>query len=321
MNRRSALFSLAGVAAGVSVAQAEEARSITLIDDRGVSVTAPLAPKRLAVVSYVPVDIALALGTKPVATTYMLQGRDPDYLLGLTKGMRQLGQRAKPSLEILADVKPDVTMAVRRYTEGNAVRYAAIAPYLAYNVELFGDSDRTINQVASLLDKPEHGRELNAQFKRDLADFAARVPKDKRIRFQIMWAGDNPYTFYSEHMAAAIVIALGGDNIAGSNPTPHMPEKFGFEISLETMLAKDPEVIFVCDYGPDRPQENNPVWKMISAVKNRRGHYVGDHWAEVHGPIARQVVLREAAHLLYPDRFPKPNIRAEAEKLIPAEVR
>jgi iron complex transport system substrate-binding protein len=301
-------------------AAAEDGKSLTFVDDRGVAVEVPADTRKLASVSYFAADVALALGIKPVATTYMVKGRDPDFLLGHTKDMKQIGQRAQPNLELLAETKPDVTVAIRRYTEGNAAQYQKIAPYLAYNLELYSDSDRSITQLATILGKPERAQELNAQFKKDIADFAAKAPTDKHPRFQVMWAGDAPWTFYSENMTAAILTALGGGNIAGHNPTPHIPDNFGLEMSLETMLEKDPEVIFVYDYGPDRPHESNPIWQMLSAVKNKRVHYVGDHWVEAHGPIARAMVLREAAHYLYPDTFPKPDIRVEATKLVPADL-
>ncbi len=57
---------------------------------------------------------------KPVATTYMVTDRHPDYLLGLTKDIQQIGQRAKPNLELLSEAKPDLIVAMKRYTVGNA---------------------------------------------------------------------------------------------------------------------------------------------------------------------------------------------------------
>jgi iron complex transport system substrate-binding protein len=96
--------------------------------------------------------------------------------------------------------------------------------------------------------------------------------------------------------------------------------RFGVELSLETMLENDPEVIFVYDSGPNRPHENNPIWQQLSAVKNGRVYYVGDQWVETNGPIAREIVLREAAHYLYPETFPAVDVRTEAAKLIPPEL-
>jgi iron complex transport system substrate-binding protein len=50
--------------------------------------------------------------------------------------------------------------------------------------------------------------------------------------------------------------------------------EFGIDLSLETMLEKDPEVLFIYDYGPDRPHENNPIWSQLTVVKDNRGFYV-----------------------------------------------
>ncbi|MGN7772340.1 ABC transporter substrate-binding protein [Phyllobacterium sp. 22552] len=301
----------------VGSATADSTKTQSIVDERGTTVQVPVEPKRLAAISYFATDVAFALGIKPVATTYMAAGRDPDFLLGMTKQIKQIGQRAKPNLELLSEAKPDIIVAMRRYTIGNAEQLQKIAPYVAYNMELLSESDREISQLAKILGKPERGDELNAAFSQHLAEYSAKAPKNVHPRFQIMWAGDTPWSFHTENTTASIVAALGGDNIAGSM-RPGGP--FGVELSLEAMLEKDPEVIFVYDSGPDRPHENNPIWQQLSAVKNGRVFYVADHWVETNGPIAREIVLREAAHYLYPDTFPKVDVRAEAAKLIPSDI-
>lgn len=319
MRRCLRLVSVVGLllafSAGSAVAQ--PARTMSITDDRGVRVEVPVNPQRIAAISYLGVDVALALGVMPVATTYMAPGRDPDFLLGLTKSMQPLGQRAKPNLELLSAAKPDVIIAMRRYTAANAAQLEKIAPFVAYNIELLSQSYQEVGALSALLGKPERGELLNDGFSRDLAEFAAKAPKGVHPRFQIMWAGDTPFTFHTENTAASIVAALGGDNIAGPMT---QNGRFGVELSLEKMLEKDPEVIFVYDSGPDRPHENNPIWSQLSAVRNKRVFYVGDHWVESNGPIARQIVLREAAHYLYPQTFPAVDVRSEAARLIPAEL-
>ncbi|WP_061978399.1 ABC transporter substrate-binding protein [Aureimonas sp. AU20] len=295
-------------------------RTIPITDDRGVSVEVPSDPRNVAAVSYLAVDVGLALGVAPsrFAVTYMTKGRDPDFLLGLTKDMASLGQRAKPNLELVSQAKPDLIVAMKRYTVGNAASYEKIAPYLAFNIERYDESFREVAELSKAFGQPEKGEALNASFRQHLADYVAKAPKDLHPRFQIMWAGDTPFSFHTENTAASIVAALGGDNIVGPMT---QGGRFGMEMSLEAMLEKDPEVIFVYDSGPDRPQENNPIWSQLSAVKNKRVHYVGDQWVETNGPIAREIVLREAAHYLYPDTFPAVDVRAEAAKLIPADIR
>lgn len=296
---------------------AEDGKTFSVTDDRGVTVEVPVQPKRIAAISYFADDVALALGIKPVASTYMTKGREPDFLFGLTAGMKQIGQRAKPNLELLSEAKPDLIVAIRRYTVGNAPQLEKIAPYVAYNMELLDGSDREIAELSKILGNPERGVQLNKEFREHLADYAAKAPKDVHPRFAIMWGGETPFAFHTENTSASILAAIGGDNIAG-NMTPG--GEFGIDLSLETMLEKDPEVLFIYDSGPDRPHENNPIWQELTAVKNKRVLYVGDQWVETNGPIAREVVLREAAHYLYPEVFPAVDVRAEAANIIPAEA-
>lgn len=296
---------------------ADGEKTMSVRDDRGVNVEVLSGPQRIAAVSYLAVDVALALGIKPVATTYMMAGRHPDFLLGLTEGMKQIGQRAKPNLELLSEAKPDVIVAMRRYTVGNAPQFEKIAPYIAYDIELLNQSYQEVADLSKLFGKPERGEELNAGFKRSLEEYASKAPKDGHPRYLIMWAGDTPFSFHTENTAASIVAALGGDNIAGPMTTGG---QFGEQLSLETILERDPEIIFVYDSGLEHRLNDNPVWQKLSAVKNGRVHYVGDHWVETNGPIAREIVLREAAHHLYPDTFPAVDVKAEAAKLIPADL-
>jgi iron complex transport system substrate-binding protein len=304
------------VVAGMSPALAEDATQ-KVTDDRGVEVTVPAHPKRVASISFFADDVALALGIKPVASTYMVADRPPEFLLGLTRDMVQVGQRAKPNLELLSEAKPDLIVAIRRYTVGNAPQLEKIAPYVAWNMELLDGSDKEIEALAKILGKPERGVELNKEFRAHLAEVAAKAPKDSHPRYAIMWGGEVPFAFHDENTSASILNAIGGQNIAGAM-TPG--GEFGVDLSLETMLEKDPEVLFIYDYGPDRPHESNPIWQELTAVKNNRVYYVGDQWVETNGPIAREIVLREAAHYLYPDVFPKVDVKAEAAKIIPAEL-
>jgi len=319
------LFPLLGLmtAFAMGTAMAQDAKTLSIVDDRGMAVQVPTNPQRIATISYIAADVALALGVKPIATTYMFPGRDPDFLAGFAKDIKQIGQRARPNLELLSEARPDLIVAMKRYTIGNAEQLQKIAPYVAYNMELMTESYKEVAALAKIMGKPERGEQLNEQFKQHLADYAARAPKDKRPSFAIMWAGDTPSVFHNENTAASIMTALGGDNIAGPMP---QGGRFIINLSLETLLEKDPDMLLVMEWlvggdgKPDRSHENNPIWQQLSAVKNGRVYYVGDQWAETNGPIAREIVLMQAAHYLHPDVFPAVDVRAEAAKRIPVEL-
>ena len=51
------------------------------------------------------------------------------------------------------------------------------------------------------LTQEQLAEELNTAFKTHLQEFAAQAPKGKHPRFQIMWAGDAPFSFHTENTA------------------------------------------------------------------------------------------------------------------------
>jgi iron complex transport system substrate-binding protein len=155
-------------------AAAHDAKPLSILDDRNVTVEVPANPQRIAAISYLAVDVAFALGIKPIATTYMMPGRNPDFLGGLAKDIPQIGQRARPNLELLSAAKPDLIVAMKRYTAGYAEQLQKIAPYLAYNMELMTESYREVAELARIMGQPERGKQLNAQFKQHLADYVGR---------------------------------------------------------------------------------------------------------------------------------------------------
>ncbi|GIZ51975.1 ABC transporter substrate-binding protein [Noviherbaspirillum aridicola] len=302
----------------LTIAGAVHAGTPPLTDDRGKTLRLPGAATRIAGVSYFAADTALAFGIRPVASSFLVRARSPGYLLDCMDGVQNLGQRAAPNLELMAKARPDLIVAIKRYTEANAARLEQIAPYMALRLETFADSDRSILLMGDAMNKRTEAEKLNADFRSALRDHASRAPGIKPRSYLFLWgSGDAPWAFYNEHMTASVINAVGGVNVAGSNPTPAVPDNTAFEMSVEAMLAADPEVIFIYDYGPQRRFESNPVWRQLKAVKNRRVVYVGDHWIESHGPVARQLLLREAAHHLHPDIFPGPDARAVSSSMLP----
>jgi iron complex transport system substrate-binding protein len=277
----------------------------SIMDDRGRTLTFTRPPQRLATISYFGADTGLALGIKPVASTYLVRGRAPDYLCGHIDGGLALGQRASANLELLTLSRCDLIVAMRRCTQARATRLERIAPYLALDLETFDDSDRSIAPIDAALGKPHDAIQLNQRFAQTLERYRTGAPRNARSpRFLFIWGtGTSPWAFDDENMTCSLLNALGGVNVSGPNPVPVQRENTAFQISLETMLLADPQVIFVYDDGPAEAFESNPVWQPVNAVYHARVLRVGDHWIESFGPIARDTVLAEAADALYPCAF------------------
>ncbi|MGN6085025.1 ABC transporter substrate-binding protein [Trinickia sp.] len=283
----------------------------SVTDDRGATLRFDVAPSRLATVSYFGADTALALGVQPVASTFLVRGRRPAFLLDRMDRVLDLGQRASPSLELLASAHPDLIVAMRRYTEANAARLQQIAPYLALDLEIRDDSDRAVERVGAVLGCGAAATALNRRFADLQASFGARSQQRGRApRYLFVWGmGAAPWAFYDENMTCSLLNALGGVNVAGRNPLPARRDNTAFQMSLETLLVARPEIVFVYDDGGASAFETNAVWQYLLAERRVRIVRVGDHWIESFGPIARHAVLAEAAAYLHPDRFTAPDLR------------
>ncbi|RQS60720.1 ABC transporter substrate-binding protein [Burkholderia sp. Bp8963] len=299
------------------VRAAAQAAPYSVLNDRGVSLRFDAAPRRLATISYFGADTALALGVQPVASTFLVRGRRPSYLLDRMDRVIDLGQRASPSLELLASTHADLIIAIRRYTEANAARLQQIAPYLALDLEIREDSDRSVALVGAALDRAEAAAALNRRFAGVCAAFRARIGSRRAHRYLFVWgAGSAPWAFYDENMTCSLLNALGGVNVAGRNPLPSRRDNTAFQMSLETLLIAEPDTIFVYDDGGPRGFETNPVWRHLISVRRVRIVRVGDHWIESFGPIARHAVLAEAAAHLHPDLFAPPDLREIASSYL-----
>ena len=99
---------------------------------------------------------------------------------------------------------------------------------------------------------------------------------------------------------------LGVTNSIGASPRPEIKKFDSAPISMETLLKLNPDII-ISFKGEDGPILTHPVWPKLKAVKNKLAYRVGDQYVMPHGPIARDMVLRELAYLFYPDEFEQPD--------------
>lgn len=292
------------VTAMLCAAPAVQADPLTIMDERGEVVTVPKQADKVAAISLFGADLTIALGEELVATTYLTKGKAPAFLEKELKNVAQLGSRSAANMEVLAQQKPDLIVALRRYSEGAAEEFEEIAPYMAVHTESFADSLAGVNLVSYMLGRKDDGVALNDQFLEDIEEMREKLPKDDQKTFLFLWgSGTAPWAYYDDYATVAIMNSLGVKNPIGSNPMPQDRNNFAYEMNLEQMIKIDPDFLVIFDRGPDQPFLTNPIWKELKAVKNKKVFFVGDHWMASHGPIARQIVLREAAHMFYPEIF------------------
>lgn len=277
--------------------------AIRLTDDRGETLRLSAAATRPAAISTFGADVALALGTVPVAVTdYGLQGV-PEYLAPHLNGVRGLGPRHQPNLEVMSSVQPDLVIAIRRYTEKDGDQIETIAPLLALDLITLQDSLRAVDLAGQALGKPEKAAALNTRFLGRFPSLAERnkhrstKPKTKTVAL-LTSGSETPFIYYDHFLPTALLERLGFDNVGGEPPNPDSGIPLGYRISLEALLELNPDAILLLPTSRQRAFTMNPIWPYLKAVRTDQVYEVPQYWKEGAGPIARSRILDDIQRLL-----------------------
>ena len=310
---------ISGLGIGTAQAQAGSDSSdvsatdfpVSVTDDRPNTLVFEQAPKSVASISVFGADLLAALGQQATGLS-TLNHRQSAYLGEQTRQMLDLGEVHETDMELLTELNPDLIIGLRQYTEPFAKKFEEIGQFMAFDLTTYEDSERAIRVVSQAMGSSQQGQTLNQTFSDQLAHYQQQAPGGVSALLIWHWA-DTLYAFYDHYLTTDIMTRLNVHNLMGATPTPELKKPDSTVLSMEKLLRLNPDVILSFT-GDNRPISYHPVWQKLKAVKNQRVYRINDQYVMPHGPIARDMVLREMAYLFYPQQFAKPDdIPAEAQ--------
>ncbi len=274
---------------------ASPAFPLTITDDAGRTVTLGATPTRIVSIAPSNTEILFAVGA---GDRVVAVDRFSDYPPE-AKTRESLGSYVKPDLEKLVAAAPDLVLATNVHTkqlvpqlESRGITVIVIEP-----TDLDGVLERIL-LVGRATGNELRAAELVRELRRRIEAVNAKVAgaPSPRIFFEIdpklYTAG--PGTFIHD-----LIHRAGGTNIAADATTQYP------QLSSETVVLKDPEVIVLADDVAGQSPETvkaRPGWREVSAV--RTGRIVSIHPDLTNRPGPRLVDGLEAlAKALHPDRF------------------
>jgi iron complex transport system substrate-binding protein len=165
--------------------------------------------------------------------------------------------------------------------------------------------------VGGLLGVPERGRTLARHAARVLAEVDQRVARVSPERRPRLYYGRGPGGLETGLPGAINVESferLGARNVAR--------ERAGglVRVSVEQVLAWDPEVIVTIDAEFAAAVRGDPVWRGVRAVREGRvflAPVLPFPWLDFPPSVNRLIGLKWLGHALYPELFPE-DLRQEA---------
>lgn len=159
-----------------------------------------------------------------------------------------------------------------------------------------------ITLIGEIINKPAEAKALitaTDEGRKIVSDRLKDVPAEKRIRAYM--ANPELTTYGSGKYTGLMMLHAGAVNVAAATVK-------GFKtVSMEQVIAWDPQVIFVQDRYPSVVNEINssPQWQAIDAVKNHRVWLMPDYAKAWGYPMPEAMGIGELwmAKKLYPQKF------------------
>ncbi len=291
--------------AAPSSASSSAAQAYTFTDDLGRTVTVE-QPERVAALIGSFADVWCLAGGQ---STLVAAAHDAwtSFDLGLSDTVADLGAVKEPNLEVLLAAQPDFILASCNTTadlELESTFERAGIPTAYFDIQSFDDYLNMLKICTDLTGCPENYETYGLQVQEQVEASKARQDGSAPTALTIRATGSScKVKGSSDFLLGEMLADLGCVNVADSNTS--LLE----ELSLEAILAADPDYIFVVLQGSDATdaQEtlektllSNPAWSSLRAVQEGRFHTL-EHSLYNLKPNARWgEAYEKLADILYP---------------------
>ena len=254
--------------------QLESVGEVSITDSNGTQITLDTsAPRVVAAYGSFAEAWLLAGGELVGVTQDALEQRD----LGLPEDIAVVGTVKEPNAEEIIALEPDLVLLASDITAQADIRDVLENAGLAcafFQVDTFADYAFMMEQLCAVTGREdlyeENVTQVGQQIEEAQANAALSSTRPNVLLIRAFSTGIKAKT--DDELAGAILKDLGAHNIADDHPS--MLE----DLSLEEVIAADPDYIFVTTMGDEQKAldylngliQQNPAWSELSAVKEDR---------------------------------------------------
>ncbi|MGV8960673.1 MAG: ABC transporter substrate-binding protein [Stenotrophomonas sp.] len=222
---------------------------------------------------------------------------------------RLSGRGSTVSTESLLTLRPDLildagTVSATYVSGAEKVWQQTGLPYTLIEGQL-AEHPAQLREVGRLLGAAERGGQLAAHAEKVIALthlLLAAIPPDARPKVYYGRGPDGLETGLQGSINMEVVEFAGGRNVAAQAGKGGLTR-----VSMEQLLAWNPDVVLTQDADFARRIATDPLWRSITAVRNRRVHLAPSlpfGWLDGPPGVNRLIGLHWLLSKLYPGRHP-----------------
>lgn len=284
--------------------------AIKITDDNQRIVTLKKIPERIVVLSPSFLELVEAVDGKVVGRAKTQVGKVPAF----AKDAAEVGFIFNINVEKIVELKPDLVIAYKgmheRYLhtlESNNI------PVVVLNLKSYEDVKHSMLTIGKIMRKDDKAQKVVANLDKDINATVSKLPKSERS-VAILHTTSMGITMEKETSIAGCCAKMlklrnvvQGETKPVSGPMGTQPDKAPY--SLEDLLEKNPQVIFITSMGAPRDSDGNPkleimsnqAWNSIDAVKNKQVFFLPDDLFLLNPGLEYPKAVRYMAAKMYPD--------------------
>ncbi len=192
--------------------------------------------------------------------------------------VQTIGGFSNPNLELIVSLQPDLVLGARfNPLEVLAALRRLDVPVFVLAPRTLEETFTAIRQVGSLTGRTDPASRLEALMKariESLTSIVETIPAGSRPR--VLWGklGTPMYTAGPGSFIDDLIRLAGGQNVAADAQTAW------FQVGLETIVSRDPQIILVSSVHPETIARDvdrlrkTPGWEDVDAIVNGQVHHV-----------------------------------------------
>lgn len=311
------------LAAVFALASAASALAATITDAGGRTVEIPdHVSKVLAAGPPASVLIYMLAPDKLAGWVREPKEKEKGFLLPAARDLptygRLTGKGGDANIEMILKAKPDVIIDVGTVNDtyislADRVQKQTGIPYVLIDGR-FSDTPKSLRELGKILGVPERAEGLATYADETLTAVEAvkaKVPEDKRRKVYYGRGPKGLETGLAGSINMEILDAVGAINVAAAAGKGSLTE-----VSLEQVLAWNPEVIFAADGKFVDAATTDPTWASIPAVQAKHVFKTPDipfGWIDSPPGVNRLIGVAWLTSILYPE-LATGDIRVETKR-------
>jgi len=262
--------------------------------------------------------------TMPAGLNLPIREQDKRYLhkqalrLPLIGGT--FGEASTPNMEMLLRLNPELVVVSNDETplslKVNQGMKMLKRPVLEMTLARPSEYPEAFLRMGRILGREERAKKLSDYCRKTLeqaAAFSRSIPDTGKVSVYYAEGPDGLTTECDDSRHSELIKLAGGVNVHRCKAR----DLFGMEkVTLEQVLIYNPDVILAMDKGFYRKVSNDPRWRRVRAVRDRRVYLIPDqplNWFDRPPTFMRFIGLKWVMKCLYPREYPNDIVREARE--------